>query len=150
MHGRWLVLICKLKISTLSNGGKLWNCIRLGFPFYLFAMLYTCCNALLSGKVTSKQCLTCVAVNEVFGNRERLVLAGAANSAACSSLASSSSNNSETAMESWRTKPHKIKVIKGTTTRVFYKFPCLEIVHRNDSCHAICSLLHLKETWSCG
>ncbi|KGL82645.1 Periodic tryptophan protein 1, partial [Tinamus guttatus] len=39
------------------------------------------------------------AVNEVFGNRERLVLAGA-NTAARSSLASSSSNNSETAMES--------------------------------------------------
>ncbi|OXB69293.1 hypothetical protein ASZ78_015693 [Callipepla squamata] len=39
------------------------------------------------------------AVNEVFGNRERLVLAGA-NSVACSSLAGSSSNSSETAMES--------------------------------------------------
>ncbi|NXA47740.1 PWP1 protein, partial [Nothocercus julius] len=39
------------------------------------------------------------AVNEVFGNRERLVLAGA-NTVARSSLASSSSNNAETAMES--------------------------------------------------
>ncbi|XP_065599162.1 periodic tryptophan protein 1 homolog isoform X1 [Cyrtonyx montezumae] len=39
------------------------------------------------------------AVNEVFGNRERLVLAGA-NSVACSSLAGSSSSSSETAMES--------------------------------------------------
>ncbi|KAK4832472.1 hypothetical protein QYF61_023519 [Mycteria americana] len=39
------------------------------------------------------------AVNEVFGNRERLVLAGA-NSAACSSTAGSSSNDSEAAMES--------------------------------------------------
>ncbi|XP_059672410.1 periodic tryptophan protein 1 homolog isoform X1 [Gavia stellata] len=39
------------------------------------------------------------AVNEVFGNRERLVLASA-NSVACSSMASSSSNDSETAMES--------------------------------------------------
>uniref|UniRef100_A0A8B9QLB7 Periodic tryptophan protein 1 homolog n=1 Tax=Apteryx owenii TaxID=8824 RepID=A0A8B9QLB7_APTOW len=39
------------------------------------------------------------AVNEVFGNRERLVLAGA-NTMACNSLANSSGNNSETAMES--------------------------------------------------
>ncbi|XP_075012700.1 periodic tryptophan protein 1 homolog isoform X2 [Calonectris borealis] len=39
------------------------------------------------------------AVNEVFGNRERLVLASA-NSVACSSMAGSSSNDSETAMES--------------------------------------------------
>ncbi|XP_062445029.1 periodic tryptophan protein 1 homolog [Rhea pennata] len=39
------------------------------------------------------------AVNEAFGNRERLVLAGV-NTVACSSLANSSSNNSETAMES--------------------------------------------------
>ncbi|KFQ52561.1 Periodic tryptophan protein 1, partial [Pelecanus crispus] len=39
------------------------------------------------------------AVNEVFGNRERLVLASA-NSVACSSVAGSSSNDSETAMES--------------------------------------------------
>ncbi|XP_069716032.1 periodic tryptophan protein 1 homolog [Phaenicophaeus curvirostris] len=39
------------------------------------------------------------AVNEVFGNRERLVLAHA-DAAACSSTAGSSSNDSETAMES--------------------------------------------------
>ncbi|XP_040450683.1 periodic tryptophan protein 1 homolog [Falco naumanni] len=39
------------------------------------------------------------AVNEVFGNRERLVLASA-NSAACGTVASSSSNDVETAMES--------------------------------------------------
>ncbi|KFP10170.1 Periodic tryptophan protein 1, partial [Egretta garzetta] len=39
------------------------------------------------------------AVNEVFGNRERLVPA-CASSVACSSVASSSSNDSETAMES--------------------------------------------------
>ncbi|KFZ63516.1 Periodic tryptophan protein 1, partial [Podiceps cristatus] len=39
------------------------------------------------------------AVNEVFGNRERLVLASAS-SVACSSTAGSSSNDSETAMES--------------------------------------------------
>ncbi|KFP54853.1 Periodic tryptophan protein 1, partial [Cathartes aura] len=39
------------------------------------------------------------AVNEVFGNRERLVLASAS-SVACSSMAGSSSNDLETAMES--------------------------------------------------
>lgn len=46
-----------------------------------------------------KQSPICVAVNEVFGNRERHVLASA-NSVACSSVAGSSSNNVETAMES--------------------------------------------------
>ncbi|RMC03058.1 hypothetical protein DUI87_20251 [Hirundo rustica rustica] len=40
-----------------------------------------------------------VSVNEVFGNRERLILASA-NSAASSSMASNSSNDLETAMES--------------------------------------------------
>lgn len=78
---------------------------------------YPCCTLLSSGRVTYKQFPVCVAVNDVFGNRERLILASA-NSAASSSTASSSSNDLETAMESWWTKDQKIKVINGTTTNL--------------------------------
>lgn len=78
----------------------------------------TCCTPLSSGRVTCKQSPVCVAVNEVFGNRERLILASA-NSVASSSTAGSSSNDLETAMESWWTKHQQIKVINGTTTNVY-------------------------------
>lgn len=98
--------------------GKALKLHQVRISILLYLPRCTCCSALVSEKVTWKQCLTCVAVNEVFGNRERLVLAGA-NSVACSSLAGSSSNSSETAMESWRTKPHKIKVTEGTAAQVY-------------------------------
>lgn len=68
------------------------------------------CCTLSSGSVRCKQFPVCVAVNEVFGNRERLILASA-NSVASSSTASSSSNDLETAMESWWTKHQRIKLI---------------------------------------
>lgn len=71
--------------------------VRISILFVCHAVYVLQCSCLW--EVICTQSLTCVAVNEVFGNRERLVLAGA-NSAALSSLASSSSNNSETAMES--------------------------------------------------
>lgn len=77
-----------------------------------------CCTPLSSGTVTCQQSPVCVAVNEVFGNRERLILASA-NSVASSSTASSSSNDLETAMESWWTKHQQTKVINGTTTNVY-------------------------------
>ena len=110
----------------------------------------TCCIPLVSGRVTCKQSPVCVAVNEAFGNRERLVLASASSSGACGSAAGSSGSNSETAMETWRTKHHKIKVINGTTTNVHSTNPRLVRVHRNYLCLAICRLLHLKETRWCG
>lgn len=98
--------------------GKALKLHQVGIFILLYLPCCTCRSAFVSGKVTCKQSLACVAVNEVFGNRERLVLAGA-NSVACSSLAGSSSNSSETAMESWWTKPHKIKVTEGTAAQVY-------------------------------
>lgn len=98
--------------------GKALKLHQVRISILLYLPRCTCCSALVSEKVTCKHSLTCVAVKEVFGNRERLVLAGT-NSVACSSLAGSSSDSSEMAMESWWTKPHKLKVTEGTTAQVY-------------------------------
>lgn len=94
-----IVLTCKLRLPTRGKGENFEICTRLGFPFRDVHRAIPAALLLPLRQQHVSNPLVCVAVNEVFGNRERHVLASA-NSAACSSTAGSSSNDSETAMES--------------------------------------------------
>lgn len=98
-------------------GEKLCNCTRLELLFRDAQHAIPAVLLVLLGQLHISNPIS-VAVNEVFGNRERLVLASAS-SVARSSAASSSSSDLETAMESWWTKHETIKENNGTATNVY-------------------------------